>query len=482
MNPSLIIAWFLPVASGLAVWMALNPRRGPGWLSAALGQGTVFGMFLCAAAAAMFSRSDTTHAMLHAAPWLGAFTLVTAVIAWRRVSRRQPMQREIGQSFNKWSAGLLGLAMATLIWRGWIALREILLRPTFPWDAWDAWAVKSKTWYLLGHYAPFVSMADWLHASGKGVFTGIAWSYPATLAWLQVWMASAVGGWIEPMVNLPWFVLWVGLLLGHYGQWRGLGLSRDKALVGVYALGSLPLLDVHVALAGYADLWMATVFGFAVLAWVRWIEQRDRGQLVIAVACVVLMPWLKLEGGVWLLAFSCVAVLTALPRRWRWIALGVVAVVGGVCVVYGNLALPLIALGWTRIGAGTVAVPVIGDLTIGWHGKAFVNVLSSLFAQRNWNLLWWIFVAITAWRWREFRRLRSARVLAALLCLCMAFLLFLFLFTDAARWAESYTAINRLVLHIVPAAVTLLMLLCRDAAFPAVADTAPASVARSDPA
>ncbi len=482
MNLSLIIAWLLPVVSGLAVCMALNPQRGPGWLSAALGQGVVFGMLLSAGAAALFSRADTTHAMLHAAPWLGLFTLATAGVAWWRLRGCRPVQREVEPKVGKWPAGLLGLAMATLIWRGWIELREILLRPTFPWDAWDAWAVKSKTWYLLGHYVPFVSMQDWLHASGKGVFTGIAWSYPATLAWLQVWMASAVGGWIEPVVNLPWFALWIGLLLGHYGQWRALGLSRGKALMGVYALGSLPLLDVHVALAGYADLWLATIFGFAVLAWMRWIEQRDRGQLVIAVACAMLMPWLKLEGGVWLLAFACIAAFAAIPRRWRWIISGMVIFAVAVGLIYGDLVVPLIALGWTHIGDRTVVVPVIGDLAIGWHGKAFANVLDSLFAQRNWNMLWWLVVVIVAWRRREFRRLQSARVLAALLCACTAFLLFLFLFTDAARWAESYTAINRLVMHIVPATITLLMLLCRDAVFPAVADTAPASVARSDPA
>ena len=69
------------------------------------------------------------------------------------------------------------------------------------------------------------------------------------------------------------------------------------------------------------------------------------------------------------------------------------------------------------------------------------------------------------------------------LALGFAFLAFLFLFTDAAQWAESYTAINRLVMHLVPAVVTLLALLLRDVALHREPiRTTPASASRSSPA
>ena len=463
MNAALIVAWLLPIFAGTATWLALCPTRRPGWRAAALGYGIVAGMLIGAGATALFARADTAHALAHAAGWIAGFGIVATTIAWWR---RRPCTVVSGRSekINIWTSGLLALAMASLLWRGWIALREILLRPTFPWDAWDAWAVKSKTWFLLGHYAPFVSLQDWLRAVGTDVHTGIAWSYPATLAWLQVWFASAADGWIEPMVNLPWLALWVGLLFGHYGQWRALGLSRVKALVGVYALGSLPLLDVHVALAGYADLWIATVLGFGVLAWMRWIEQRDRGQLAIAAICAMLLPALKLEGGVWLLLFVCVAAFGSLPRRWRWYAIGIGTCAIGLGIVFGNLVLPLVALGWTHVEGGAVEVPVIGRLAIGWHAAAFDGVLNALFAQRNWNMLWWLAPIIVVLRWREARAHESIRLLGLFLLAGFGFLLFLFLFTDAARWAESYTAINRLIMHLVPATITLLALLLRDTA------------------
>ena len=493
MNLALLLAWLLPLATGVAGYAALNPRRQAGWIAATLGYGSVFGMLLVAAATALFARADTVHALLHTAPWLGAFAAAAGILAWwRGRGLPRPAAREHLQTIDKWKIILVTAAAGSLAWRGWIALREILLRPTFPWDAWDAWAVKSKTWFLLGHYVPFVSMRDWLLHLATAEYTGPAWSYPATLGWMQIWFASAAGGWIEPLVNLPWFVLWVGLLLAHYGQWRALGLKPMPALVFVYLLGSLPLLTTHVALAGYADLWIATLFGLAVLAWLRWLEQRDRNQLALALICALSLPLLKLEGAVWLLLFASVAGFGMLPRRGRRYIIAAVLVLLVLGMAIGKLVLPLFGLGWVNIGLHEVDVPVIGKLAIAWHGAALAGLLRSLFAQSNWNLLWWLAPVILFWRRRELRENRSLRLLGSLLFASIGFLLFLFLFTDAARWAESYTAINRLIMHVVPALVTLLALCCRNVDFESLfkpacmlttaGDTAPASVPPPDPA
>jgi hypothetical protein len=374
---------------------------------------------------------------------------------------------------------LLFIALASLAARGWLMLREILLRPTFPWDAWDAWEVKSKTWFLLGHYVPFVSMTDWLAQPSAPVYTSIAWAYPSTLAWMQVWFASAAGGWNEPMVNLPWFALWAGMLLGHYGQWRALGLSRIRALVAVYALGSLPLLDVHVALAGYADLWLACLLGFAVLAWLRWRRDRDVGQLVLAVICALLLPAIKLEGSVWLLLCAMVAIYDAMPRHWRRWCLGVVLAMLALLVLVSRIELPVPGLGWVTITHSRIVVPSLGEYALHLHLGALAKVLGGLFLQPNWHLLWWLAPGISMWRWRAFQSDAALRHLGAFIILGFGFLLFLFTCTDASRWAVSYTAVNRLILHIVPATVTLLAMLCREQES---GDTVPAPAAPLAPA
>lgn len=461
-----LLAWFVAVAAGMLPVFGLSVPMRAGRTATVCGYGIVFGMLLAAAATSLTARADTAHAWIHAAPWLAAFAVAFAAVAYwlqRRVTVARPSGND-DEDPGYWPRLAAIVALASLIWRGSILASEVLLRPTFPWDAWDAWAVKSKTWYLLGHYAAFVSPAEWLAHPEADLYTGPAWSYPSALSWIQVWFASAAGDWIEPLVNLPWAALWVGLLLGHYGQWRALGLDRIRALVFVYVLGSLPLLATHVALAGYADLWVATIFGFGVLSWLRWQEQRDGAQLFLALTCAVTLSLLKHEGIVWCLTLLVAIVFAALPSRWRWRAAWVGAAGLIIAAVIGQSNVLFAAIGWVRSGSRVVDIPVIGSLTLAWHGSAALGIARSLFVQSNWNLLWWLVGPIVAWRWRTLRASDALSVCALLLLACFGLLVFLFVFTDAAEWAESYTAVNRLIMHITPAVVTLLALLLRQPA------------------
>ena len=450
----------------------------------ALGYGIVLGMLLGGAFVAMAAREDTRHAWSIAAPWLCGLAAAAAAIAILR-QRRSPATNaaDSDEKVEYWRNTAIAVALASLLWRASILAGEVLLRPTYPWDAWNAWAVKSKAWFLSGHFVPFVAMDEWLKSPTPEVFSGPAWAYPALTGWIQVWFASAAGDWIEPLVNMPWFALWVGLLLGHYGQWRALGLPRAQAAVGVYVLGSLPLLSTHVALAGYADLWVATLFGFAMLAWLRWQERRERDQLVLALACSAVLPLLKFEGMVWCLCLLAAVGVGALPVRWRWRTVGAAAAVLVLLAFAGESKLLFAALGWVRSGSRVVDIPVIGKLSLTWHGDAALGILRSLFAQSNWHLLWWLVLPVVVWRWRVLRASEALGLCAWLLLGCFSLLMFLFVFTDAAEWAESYTAVNRLIMHITPGVVTLLALLCRGLETGAEAsDKVPASDQRSDPA
>ena len=464
MSTTYLFAWFVAIAAGMLAVFGLGASTRAGRTAMVCGYGIVFGMLLAAAAAALTARADTARAWVHAAPWLAAFAVAFAALAYwmqRRaaVARKSEIDDE-GSGY--WPRLAAVVALASLIWRGSILASEVLLRPTFPWDAWDAWAVKSKTWYLLGHYAAFVSPGEWLAHPDAELYTGPTWDYPSTLSWLQVWFASAAGDWIEPLVNLPWVALWAGLLLGHYGQWRALGLDRTRALVFVYVLGSLPLLTTHVALAGYADLWVATIFGFGVLSWLRWQEQRDRAQLFLALTCAITLSLLKHEGIVWCLSLLFAIGFAALPSRWRWRSAWIAAAALVIAAMIGQSHVLFAAIGWVRSGSRVLDIPVIGSLTLAWHKPAAIGIVRSLFVQSNWHLLWWLVGPIVVWRWRALRASDALSVCALLLLACFGLLVFLFVFTDAAGWAESYTAVNRLIMHITPAVVSLLALLLRE--------------------
>ena len=66
------------------------------------------------------------------------------------------------------------------------------------------------------------------------------------------------------------------------------------------------------------------------------------------------------------------------------------------------------------------------------------------------------------WR-RALLQRREIALLALLLAGGFVALIALFVFTPAAKWAASATAINRLVLHWAPLALSLIGLLLRDA-------------------
>ena len=474
MSPVYVLAWLLPIAAGICVHLVFDPLRGAGWRCTAVGYGSVLGLLLVSALTPLYARADTAHAWTLAAPWLVLVASVAALLAWRlRLIFVPPLSESTPEKVPYWKLALLIALLVSLVLRGLIALREIWLRPTYPWDAWSAWAVKPKTWFLLGHYVPYVSMRDWILQPDANLYTNVAWHYPNAIAWVEVWFASAAGSWIEPLVNLPWFALWIALLLGHYGQWRALGLRCTRALFFVYVLGSLPLLTVHAAIAGYADLWVAVLFGFAMLAWLRWLQQRDIGQLLLALVCAGVLPTLKLEGLVWAACLVVAIAFSALPTRWRWRGLICATSACGALFAFGGARHMFTLIGWTD-ATGAIVLPSVGPLVLAWHGDAALGTLQTLFVQPNWHLLWWIVLPVVVWRWRELVTRDWLWMPGLLLLVCLGLQLFLFLLTDASRWAQNFNAINRLVLQITPAVVTFLALLLRDARLPeAESDTKP---------
>lgn len=485
MSATYLFALLLPVFAGAALYLSLFGAGRVGLYSAALGYGSVLGFLLAAAMTSLTAKADTTHAWLHALPWLAAVALLATAIGWRRLKRDLGGQQSAEPSSKRWHFALLAGLYATLAWRAWLAARELWLRPLYPWDAWSAWAVKAKAWFLLGHYVAYVSPHEWLADKSASLYTAVAWFYPSATSWLDVWFVSAAGAWIEPLINLPWLVVWIALLLGHYGQWRALGLDRTRALFFIYVLGSMPLLTVHVALAGYSDLWVATLFAFSILAWMRWLQQGARRQLALALLCAALLPWLKLEGWVWALSLYVAFTLVALPRRWARVV-GLAVALAFVLLVSGGLRFVFVKLGWVD-ATGAVINSRIGPfgllLNLHWHGVGLAGMAEALFAHPNWHLLWWLLPAVLALRWRYLATHTWLLAPAILLLTCLAAVAFLFTFTEAATWAENFTAINRLVLQITPAVVTLLALLLRDARWPgATNDTDRAPVQHSDPA
>jgi hypothetical protein len=448
-----LLAWLTPFALGASLVALLDgrPRAFADWMRVA-GCGFVLGAMLTALATLPLGRVAVARLVPTLAPTLIAAAIGLSVFVFMRSRRELALPREARAMHP-----LFWILVALLAVHAWLMADEIFLRPMYPWDAWAAWLLKPKAWMLGGHIDTFVGFDEWL-ADGSGTLrTAATWRYPEALGRLAVWFASAWGEWNAGVVGALWLVLWLALLAGVYGQLRALGLGRDRAVIAVYALGSLPLVNVHVALAGYADLWLATLLAFACLAWMRALASGRRSHFVLAALFALMLPFVKLEGSIWLALLAGTAAIFELKSPWRRIALVVAPVAGVLIVALYLVRVPFIAPLLTSAGLGTDTARILD------HAPAVIGAAAEgMFAQYNWHLFWFA-VALTLFvRFDALRRSRPLSAFGVFLAYGSAFLFALFVLTPAGRWAESYTAVNRLSLQIVPSMLVFAALLWRE--------------------
>lgn len=442
------IAWFVPLLLGSGLWAACAgwPRRIHESLVALAG-GWIVGMLACGMLARVLAAADLSSVPLR----VGASAAVLGVGAWALAwFLRRPVLSAVSARPTGMEWMLLAALLVLLGWRGWIIANDILLRPTLPWDAWAIWQAKAKAWVLAGHATPYVSFEQWLSSPTTEVRTAGAWNYPELLPWTIVWFAGS-GGWIEPWINLAWFGLWCALLFAQYGQWRALDVPRPAASAGAYALGSLPLIDAHAALGGYADLWLAALLSLGVHAWLSWRRDGERGQLLIAVAVASLLPMIKLEGAAWGIMLAAACVFGALPARMqgRRFLIGV-AVAGAAIALSFVFGVAWIATLRHYVGDGLM-------VGVDQIGSSIVALANALWGQWNWNLLWFVLPVALVWNRAAWSRDPTARRLLVLAAIPLCLILGLFVFTTASRYAQSYSAVNRLLLQMAPLLVSLLV-------------------------
>lgn len=324
---------------------------------------------------------------------------------------------------------------------------ELWWRPLFPWDATMHWASKARVWFDAGGIVPFVENQRWLQMRGDGVFTDHHPGYPATIPLLQVWVNSALGRWDESLMNLPWWQCIVGLGAAFFGQARAAGCKPLPALIFTYLLLSMPLLNIHVALAGYADLFLGAAYCLAIMAFHNWSITRDSGQGFLAIFFALTCPLIKNEGVFWLLSFLPALIVVLMPLRH---ALSVLA-----C---GFIVLMLVLfLGPQEL---SVAGHSLAGLKLQFRPAAAQGIVDVIWVHDNWHLLGYllpgllVLATLSAGPGTTRCRGVATAMLAAIVCF-----LVLFLFTRYAQRVESFTAVGRVSLQLAPALVFMCCLL-----------------------
>ena len=339
-------------------------------------------------------------------------------------------------------AVLVALALLHLV----LAATEAAQRPLFPFDATMHWATKARVWYDQGAMQPFVDNLEWLELFDEpGVFTDHHPDYPPTIPLMQVWICLGLGSWSETAINWPWPLLMAAGGLMFFGQARAFGASLVTATAFTYFLMSLPLLNTHVALAGYADFPLGLCYLGALLALLRSHRDRDAGYLLMAVLLAVMATQVKNEGFFWACTLLITLLYMRLPLRFALaLSLGGMLVAGGLLLaIPDNLE---------------VAGHTLETLRIFYRPGALSALLESTFTMGSWHLMAPLMIGLALPMLFLARSDNSLRPLAATLAGAAVLYVFLFTSTRFAYGAFKVTASGRIGLHLVPAFLFLAML------------------------
>jgi hypothetical protein len=451
---TLVAGLLLPCVLGIAALAAIRdttrPLGAPGEIAWIAGAGYLTGAFLLTLWMRVLSLAGVRFGAVAIGLPLLLATVALAFVAWRRHGG--------GSSFAAIASAARALvapadlAGATrLAWQllvGWIALRYLLLalevswQPLYPWDAWIQWATKARVWYEEGTIVPFARSAAWF-AAGGSVWFDASPEYPPTVPLLQVWTCIALGRWDDVLMNWPWWQFSVALTLAVYGALREESVTALPALVGAFLVASLPLANVHVALAGYADLPMAAYYTGAVLAFLRWSHSRSLRDAAVALFLAIACTQIKVPGLAWALTIVPGVVVALWPRRGpRYVLIG--------------FAVALFAL---AVLAQTSPVILRYRLHLDFD-PAWRALLETHFLLANWHLLWYAAIAAALLAWRQLAS-PSLAPLTAVAAAGALFLVVVFSFTNARLWVTEQTTINRATLHVAPLAAVFAVLAFR---------------------
>ncbi len=446
---SLVLPWVL----GL-IWMLVllgRSHRWNYWIVA--GHGYLFGMLFTTLVMRAWNTSVLDLSFSGLTAVLLLFT-IAGITVLRVCSPESPVRHN---SPTRWERVAVAALVLIIAYRYSGIAHEILLRPLYPWDAWMNWAPKAINWFYDRQLTDFISPGHWLEYTGEKLAytTGAtnAWKYPVTIPLIQLWVMLGAGSADQTLSNLPWLFVPIAFALSLYGHLKLSGASTLLATIACYVFLSIPYVNVHTALAGYADIWLAVYFGAAVLALHEWQQERHWSWaglvLFFAFSCTQLkLPGLVL-GGIILSVF--LFSLANFGRKGVIITASVIVFLLMYAVLLGiSFNLPLV--GQVEISGSNIILPYLGSFEIGYK-PAHRELLDSILFMSNWNLFWYVFVAVlmTKIYFKDF--LRPASLELQSIFLISAFLLFTFYFTRFSQFVLDYTTVNRVLLYPVTAIV-----------------------------
>lgn len=444
-----LLALLLPVLMG-GLWINLFVPQTSARLALVWGNGTLLGLFVLPQ---MMRGLDALGMPLNFISTALLAAMICALAATAHYVTRGGRRTTLAQQTPGFTAMPNGSKLLFVFLAALIALRtgslglEILWRPLFPWDATMQWATKARVWFEYNSIAPFVDQHAWLETGGEGVFTDRHPHYPGAIPLLQVWMNLATGRWDESLMNLPWLLCFVALGTAFYGQLRLAGIGPMIAMGFTYMLMSMPLVNIHVALAGYADLFLAAAYCGTLMALHNWGVTRQSWLAGLAVIFAVACPLIKNEGLIWALTLLPALAVALMPRRQA-------AKLFLMTALWAVLILLLIPDDMEFAGH------TLYEMRPQFHPQGLLGTIKSVWLHDNWHLFGYLLLGIIPLGLvMPGAMLKSYLAISAALGSAVGLFLFLFLFTGFGWGASNFTAVGRLSIQLAPGLLFLSALL-----------------------
>lgn len=442
---ALLLAVAIPWVFGLmlARWLS-GPGRS---LFLYLGQGYILGAF---AVVWLIKAWDAGGLTLGFWPIAGALMLLSILLLAGMLhgarSGSTIPHTEPSLTTNSWQKGfmlLLCLAMGVHLL---FVVQELLLRPTFPWDAWRGWEPKVIQFFANRSLdSPMETIGNYGEVS--------------TLAMLWMMLASETSH--EPFLHLPWLLAYLALAAIVYGYLRERSSSLVAAL-GAYLVASLPYLNSHVALAGYADIWLTLAFTVGVLGLSEFRRNHRYRQLVLALLMAAACLQAKRAGMGFGAVFLALVVVEIGMRAVRPVAVALViasitmaGILGLTLLGYLNLQFPLPGGRELLLSSSEFHVSGLVRFVFNpdWQPTPFIE---GLFQFGNWHLaayLWLgaIVVMLALRKWQLLLGVENLGVIGGLTVIVLYFVL------ASPETALDHTGLSRALLYVMPLAVVWLL-------------------------
>ncbi len=335
-------------------------------------------------------------------------------------------------------------ASGLLLWSG-------LLLPNMAWDSWIVWEGRAEQWLFHGLSTTISSWPEW--ANSESTIFNYSAHYPdgLSLVYFLPKLIFSDNLAVTEVLNVIAYGLMTMLLVSRVAK---LGAPFYLQLFLVVVMYSTPLLNNHLIIQGYADIWLAIYILLIMLTLLDYNDEPNKGLGLSALCYLAMLPMLKLEGWVWmcLIMVSHVFVVFLKPRHKLLLLIAVVVIALFLWLNGGlNITLPF---GELVINSQRLEVFHLIDTRF-----EFVDVsaalLSGFLLQNNWSLLWFGLPFLLA-HFITGKHSKACQVSHLFIILALSCFLFLFYFTEASQWALDMTAMNRVVLQLTPCYIYLL--------------------------